>query len=66
MKTATTFAFAFALIAASGCGSTRGSDYAPLVDKKGADTTQIAVDTAECQKLAKQQEGIIAEKLLGA
>lgn len=63
MKTAIALVFAAALTA--GCGSTRGTDYAPLVDLRGQDSTKLAADTVECQKLAKQQEGVIAEKLLG-
>lgn len=65
MKTAITLAFVLAIASTAGCGSTRGTNYAPLVDLRGKDATLLAADTTECQQYAKQQEGVIAQKILG-
>lgn len=49
----------------SGC-ATRDAGYVPMVDTKGRDTNQLAVDTAECQQYAQKQAGAGTGAVVGA
>lgn len=65
---------AFVIISMSGCATTTGANYRPIVDNKGVDMNRYESDLRECQSYATQTAsaaesaaaGAVAGALLGA
>lgn len=64
----------FLIVSVSGCATTSGANYRPIVDNKGVDLNRYESDLRECQNYATQTAsagesaaaGAVAGALLGA
>jgi outer membrane lipoprotein SlyB len=54
------------LLFATGCATTAGANYRPIIDSKGVDLNRFETDLRECQSFAQQTAGAAESAAAGA